>query len=125
MKEIITSSGAPAAIGPYSHAVKIGNLLYASGQIPLVPETGKLAGKDIETQVYQVFANIKAVLAANSMDLSSVVKTTVYMVDLADFVRLNNIYATYFPNDPPARSCVQVAALPQGALVEIEVVAAK
>ena len=125
MKNDITAEHAPAAIGPYSHAVSVGDLLFTSGQIPLVPETGKLIGDGIEEQTEQVLKNLEAVLAANHMTFANVVKTTVFITDLADFATINSIYATRFPQDPPARSCVQVAALPAGAKVEIELIAAK
>lgn len=123
MPEIIYAEGAPAALGPYSHAVRAGGFLYASGQIGLVPETGKLAGPEIEVQTHQVFRNVTAVLRAVGLDLTNVVKTTVFLTDLADFPVVNSIYAGYFPQNPPARSCVQVAALPGGAKIEMEVVA--
>lgn len=125
MKEIITATGAPAALGPYSHAVQVGNLLFTSGQVPLVPETGKLAGDSIEAQAIQVLNNLENVLKAAGMDFSNVVKTTVFLTDLADFAAVNAIYATRFPSDPPARSCVQVAKLPAGAKMEMELIAAK
>lgn len=125
MKEIIHAAGAPAAIGPYSHAVSAGGLLFTSGQIPLIPETGKLVDGGIEEQAKQVFANIRAVLAASGLDYSDVIKTTVFMADLADFAAFNALYGQLFESDPPARSCVQVAALPAGAKVEMEVVAVK
>lgn len=125
MKEIITATGAPAALGPYSHAVQVGNLLFTSGQVPLVPETGKLAGDSIEAQANQVLNNLENVLKAAGMDFSNVVKTTVFLTDLADFAAVNAIYATRFPSDPPARSCVQVAKLPAGAKMEMELIAAK
>jgi 2-iminobutanoate/2-iminopropanoate deaminase len=110
-------------VGPYSHAIDCGEFVFLSGQVPLVPETGLLAEGGIIEQGKQMFANIQAVLAAAGLDFSNVVKTTVFMTDLADFTTFNELYATYFPNDPPARSCVQVAALPKGALVETEVIA--
>lgn len=125
MKKAIIAEHAPAAIGPYSHGVSVGDLFFTSGQIPLVPETGKLAGDTIEVQTEQVLKNLEAVLAANGMGFEHVVKTTVFITDLADFAAVNAIYATRFPQDPPARSCVQVAALPAGAKVEIELVASK
>lgn len=123
MAAIITSPNAPAALGPYSHAVLAGNTLYTSGQIGLVPETGVLAGDTIEVQATQVFANLKAVLAAADMTFQNVVKTTVFLTDLNDFAPMNALYAELFPNDPPARSCVQVAKLPAGAKIEMELVA--
>ena len=125
MKEIVTAARAPAAIGPYSHAVAAGGLLFTSGQIALVPETGALAGDTIEEQTEQVLKNLEAVLAAHQMTFADVVKTTVFLTDLADFAVVNRIYGTRFPSAPPARSCVQVAALPAGAQVEIELIAAK
>ena len=125
MKEIVTAARAPAAIGPYSHAVAAGGLLFTSGQIALVPETGALAGDTIEEQTEQVLKNLEAVLAAHQMTFADVVKTTVFLTDLADFVVVNRIYGTRFPSATPARSCVQVAALPAGAKVEIELIAAK
>ena len=125
MKEIVTAARAPAAIGPYSHAVAAGGLLFTSGQIALVPETGALAGDTIEEQTEQVLKNLEAVLAAHQMTFADVVKTTVFLTDLADFSVVNRIYGTRFPSAPPARSCVQVAALPAGAKVDIELIAAK
>ncbi|MBQ3556388.1 MAG: RidA family protein [Oscillospiraceae bacterium] len=125
MKTVITAANAPAALGPYSHAVAAGDLLYTSGQIGLDPVTGKLVGDSIEAQTEQVLRNLEQVLSANGMTFANVVKTTVFLTDLADFATVNGIYATRFPADPPARSCVQVAALPAGARIEIELVAAK
>ena len=125
MKTIVTAPNAPAALGPYSHAVAVGDLLYTSGQIGLDPTTGKLAGDSIEAQTEQVLRNLERVLAANGMTFDHVVKTTIFLTDLADFATVNGIYATRFPAKPPARSCVQVAALPAGARIEIELVAAK
>lgn len=125
MNTVISAPNAPAAIGPYSHAIAAGDFLYTSGQIPLDPATGKLAGDTIEVQTEQVLKNLEAVLAANDMTFANVVKTTVFLTDLADFAAVNGIYATRFPSDPPARSCVQVAGLPGGAKVEIELVAHK
>lgn len=125
MNTVISAPGAPAAIGPYSHAIAAGDFLYTSGQIPLNPATGKLAGDTIEVQTEQVLKNLEAVLAANDMTFADVVKTTVFLTDLADFATVNGIYATRFPENPPARSCVQVAGLPGGAKVEIELVACK
>lgn len=125
MKTVITAPNAPAAIGPYSHAISAGDLLFTSGQIPLDPKTGKLAGDTIEVQAEQVLKNLEAVLAAHGMTFANVVKTTVFLTDLADFATVNAIYATRFPEEPPARSCVQVAGLPGGAKIEIELVAHK
>lgn len=123
MKKIITAAGAPAALGPYSHAVQAGQLVYISGQIPLDPVSGKLVEGDIEAEARQVFKNIKAVLNAAGADFSHVVKTTVFLTDLADFAVVNGIYAETYTENPPARACVQVAALPAGARVEIEAIA--
>lgn len=125
MSTIITSPNAPAALGPYSHAVLSGDTLYTSGQIGLIPATGALAGESIEAQAEQVFQNLEAVLAAAGMTFANVVKTTVFLTDLADFAAMNAIYATKFPKDPPARSCVQVAKLPAGARMEMELIASK
>ncbi len=125
MAHIINAAGAPAAIGPYSHAVAVGDLLFTSGQVPLIPETGKLAGDSIEIQAEQVLNNLEAVLRANHMTFSNVVKTTVFLTDLQDFAVVNQIYATRFSEDPPARSCVQVAGLPAGAKLEIELIASR
>jgi len=123
MKKIITTQDAPAAIGPYSQAVQAGNLVYTSGQIPLDPKTGKLVEGGIEAETWQVFANLKAVLNAAGVDFSNVVKTMVFLTDLANFATVNAIYAEYFPENPPARACIQAAALPAGAQVEIEAIA--
>jgi 2-iminobutanoate/2-iminopropanoate deaminase len=122
-KKIILTEQAPAPIGPYSQAVAIGDFLFLSGQIPLDPKTGALLDSDIETATKQVFENIRAVLAAEGLDFTHVVKTTVFMQDLGLFPRMNAVYASYFPENPPARSTVQAAALPKGVSVEIEVVA--
>ena len=120
--KIITSNEAPAAIGPYSQAIVSGNLVFASGQIPLVPETGELADGGIKEQAEQVIRNLKAVLAAAGSDLSHVVKTTCFITDMQDFTAFNEVYTEHFTGKP-ARSCVAVLALPRGALVEIEAVA--
>ena len=125
MSTVIQTNQAPAAVGPYSQAIDCGSFVFCSGQIPLVPETGVLAEGGLEPQARQMFANIRAVLAAAGLDFSNVVKTTVFMTDLAQFADFNAIYAEYFPVNPPARSCVQVAALPKGALVECEVIAVR
>lgn len=125
MNQIINAPGAPGAIGPYSHAVLSDELLFTSGQIALDPETGKLVSGGIESQTRRVFSNLKAVLAAAGMDFSDVIKTTVYLSDLSDFSSVNNLYKTVFSVNPPARSCIQAAALPSGALIEIELVARK
>ena len=120
MKNVIHPVEAPAAVGPYSQAIDCGSLVFLSGQIPLVPETGLMAEGGIVEQTKQMMANISAVLAAAGLGFDNVVKTTVFMTDLRDFATFNELYAGYFRKDPPARSCVEVAALPKGALVECE-----
>ena len=122
-KQIIKPAKSPAAVGPYNHAVRIGNLLFSAGQIPLDPATGSLVSGDIKSQTQRVLENIKAVLEDQKLTFANVVKTTVFMTNLADFAGMNEVYAQYFTSDFPARSTVQVAALPKGASVEIEVIA--
>jgi 2-iminobutanoate/2-iminopropanoate deaminase len=124
-KKIVLTDRAPAPIGPYSQAVGIGDLLFLSGQIPLDPKTGELVDADIETATAQVLENIRAVLEAEGLAFRHVVKTTVFMRDLALFPRMNAVYAKAFSESPPARSTVQAAALPRGVSVEIEVVASR
>jgi 2-iminobutanoate/2-iminopropanoate deaminase len=123
MKKLIATPHAPAAVGPYSQAVKAGGLLFCSGQIPLDPATGALAGEDIVTQTQRVLDNLRAVLEAAGSGLDRVVKTTVYLRDLGDFAAMNEVYGRCFSQEPPARATVEVAALPKGARVEIEAVA--
>ncbi len=123
-RKIISSSQAPAAVGPYSQGVQVGNLLFLSGQIPL-NAAGELQRGDIVVQTIQVLENIKALLAAAEMGLADVVKATVFLTDMDDFAEMNRVYAEYFPHNPPARSTIQVAALPKGASIEIEVIAMK
>lgn len=122
--DILSASGAPAAVGPYSHAVRAGGFLFCSGQVALDPETGQLVGSDVQDQTHQVFANIRAVLAEAGLGLADVVKTTVYLQTMDDFSAMNGIYAEAFGDHRPARSTVAVAGLPVGARVEIEVMAA-
>ena len=122
MNEIISTERAPAAVGPYSQAVKSGNLLFCSGQIALDPASGNLVGKDIKTQTEQVMQNISAVRAAAGSDFGNAVKTTCFLADINDFAEFNFVYGQYFTGKP-ARSCVAVSALPKGALIEVEVVA--
>lgn len=121
-KTIINAKNAPAAVGPYVHAVKAGNFVFTSGQIGLIPETGVLV-QGIAAQTEQVLKNLGAVLAKVGLTYTDVIKTTVFLDSMDDFAVVNEIYAKYFTEDAPARSCVEVAALPKEALVEIEVVA--
>ncbi|HBZ6546391.1 TPA: RidA family protein [Clostridium perfringens] len=121
-KEIIKTNKAPGAIGPYSQGIKIGDFVYTSGQIPLNPETGVMAGS-IEEQTAQSLENIKAILEAAGTSMDKVIKTTVFLSDMNDFVRMNEVYATYFTENKPARSAVEVAKLPKDAKIEIEVIA--
>ncbi len=125
MKNIISTDTAPAAIGPYSQAVEVNGTIYTSGQIPLDPLTGEMVGSTATEQVRQVLTNLQAVLKAAGVELDHVIKTTIFMTNLAEFANVNAVYAEYFPSNPPARSTVQVAALPKGALVEIEAIAVK
>lgn len=118
----ITSENAPKAIGPYSPAVKLGDFVYLSGQTPLDAETNELVEGGIQEQTYQVLKNLEAILAEMNLEMRHIVKTTVFMTDLADFDAMNEIYATYFAHPYPARSTVQVCALPKGAKIEIEAV---
>jgi 2-iminobutanoate/2-iminopropanoate deaminase len=120
--QVISSDKAPKAIGPYSQAIRNGELLFLSGQIPADPVSGSISG-DIKAQTHQVFKNITAILAAAGASLQNVVKTTVFLKDINDFASMNEIYQSYFVKNPPARSCVQVAAIPKGALIEIEAIA--
>ena len=122
-KTIITTENAPKAIGPYSQAVRVGDFLFLSGQISINPETGELVTESFEAQVRQVFKNIEAVLKAAGADFTNVVKSTVFLKNMADFAEMNRIYAEFFPNDPPARSAVQAARLPKDVDIEIEVMA--
>jgi 2-iminobutanoate/2-iminopropanoate deaminase len=123
MKKIISTAEAPAAIGPYSQAVRVGSTLYCAGQIPLDPKTGQIVSQDITEQTRRVMQNITAVLQAAGSSFDQVVKTTIFLTDFADFQTVNEIYGSYFKSEPPARSTVQVAALPKNARVEIEVIA--
>lgn len=122
MIEKISTPNAPAAIGPYSQAVRCGDMLYTSGQIALDPASGQLAGSDIRTQTERVMQNLAAVLAAAGTSFDRVVKTTCFLSDIADFAAFNEVYGSYITS-APARSCVAVKALPKGALVEVEVIA--
>jgi len=123
-RETISTGDAPKAIGPYSHAVRAGGLLFCSGQIPLDPATGEMVGAgDVRVQADRVLQNLGAVLAAAGGSFAAVVKTTIYLADLQDFGAVNEVYARYFPGSPPARATVQAAGLPKGALVEIDAIA--
>jgi len=122
-RSVISTDQAPAAVGPYSQAIRVGDLIFTAGQIPIDPATGILETGDIEAQTKRVLANLKALLEAAGSDLGQVVKMTVFMTDLRDFQRMNAVYATFFASLPPARSAVEVAALPLGAAIEMEAVA--
>ena len=123
MRKIVATDKAPAAIGPYAQANIIGNLVITSGQIPIDPATGNLVEGDIEVQTRQVFANLKAVLEAAGSSLDKIDKTTCFMDNMNDFAKMNEVYASFFSGDYPSRSAVEVAKLPKGALIEIEVIA--
>jgi 2-iminobutanoate/2-iminopropanoate deaminase len=122
-KEIIATEEAPKAIGPYSQAVGVGTLVFLSGQIPLDPATGEVVQGDIADQTRRVMENLSAVLRASGVSLSEVVRSTIYLTNLADFAKVNEVYGSYFPTEPPARATVQVAALPRGAAIEIDMIA--
>ena len=123
MKEIISTTNAPGAIGPYSQAVKVGDMIFCSGQIPIDPATGEFVSDDISEQTERVFKNLIAVLEAAEADLNNVVKATVYLADMDDFAEMNEVYAKYFSENKPARATVQAARLPKDARVEIELIA--
>ena len=122
-KEIVVAADAPKAIGPYSAGVKVGNFVYTSGQLGMDPESGALVDGGVVAETRQALLNLKAVLAAAGAELGNVVKTTVFLRDINDFASMNKVYAEFFTENPPARSAVQVAALPKGGAVEIEAVA--
>ena len=124
MSNKVETNKAPAAIGPYSQGLTLGNLIFTSGQIPLNPETGVLEGENITEQTHRVCKNLQAVLEAAGGSLQSAVKTVCFLIDMADFAAFNEVYAQYF-TEKPARSCVAVKDLPKGALVEVEVIAEK
>ena len=123
IKRTIQTEQAPAAIGPYSQAIRIGDFLYTSGQIALDPESGIFLSGEIEEETEQTLKNISAILQAGGVNLENVIKTTVYLSDLNDFTRMNQVYEKYFSKNKPARACVQVAALPKGAKIEIDAIA--
>ena len=125
MKKMISTPKAPAAIGPYSQAIQVGNLIYTSGQIPIDPATGQFVEGGIKEQTRQSLSNIQAILQEAGLTMASVVKTTVFMADMADFAEMNSVYAEFFTEPYPARSAVAVKTLPKNALVEIEMVAEK
>ena len=125
MKKVIATKQAPAAIGPYSQAIEVGNMLFASGQLGLDPETGDFTPGGVKAQAEQSFRNIQAILAEAGYTMENVVKTTVYLADMADFAAVNEVYAAQFSGDFPARSAVAVKTLPKNSLVEIEVIAVK
>ena len=124
-RTIVSSQKAPAAVGPYSQAVTAGGLVFTAGTLPLDRETGRLVGEDIVGQTRQVLTNLAAVLEAAGSSLDKVLKTTVFLTDMDDFAAMNKVYAGFFASEPPARSTVQVGALPKGSLVEIEAIASK
>lgn len=123
MKEIISTENAPGAIGPYSQAVKVGNMIFCSGQIPIDPTTGEFVSDDVAEQTEQVLKNLNAVLEAAGSSLNNVVKTTVFLADMNDFVAMNEVYARFFSDNKPARATVQAARLPKNARVEIDCIA--
>ncbi len=123
MRKIVATTKAPAAIGPYSQANIVGNLVFTSGQIPLVPETGEIVAGGVEEQAKQVFENLKAVLEEAGSGLDKVLKTTCFLQSMDDFATVNGVYSQYFTGDYPSRSAIEVAKLPKGALVEIEAIA--
>jgi 2-iminobutanoate/2-iminopropanoate deaminase len=122
-KQVIKPAKSPAALGPYNHAIRVGDLLFCAGQIALDPATGNIVGGDIKAQTDRALQNLKAILDDQKISFANVVKSTVFLTNLADFAGMNEVYGKFFTSDFPARSTVQVAALPKGAIVEIEVVA--
>lgn len=124
-RRIIATASAPAAIGPYSQAIRLGELVFTSGQIAMDPETGQLIEGDVRAETERVMQNLAAVLAEAGSSFEHVLKATIFLVDMADFAVVNEVYGQRFPKEPPARSCVAVAALPRGAAVEIEVIATR
>jgi 2-iminobutanoate/2-iminopropanoate deaminase len=125
LKKVISTPDAPKAIGPYSQAVRYGDLLFVSGMLGMDPKTGELAGTDIESQAVRILENLKAVIEAAGMTLQNVLKSTVFLKDMNDFAKFNEIYGRYFPDAPPARETVQVTKLPRDAAIEISVICGK
>lgn len=123
MKKIISTTEAPAAIGPYSQAVRVGSMIFCAGQVPLDPTSGNIVSEDIAEQTRRVLDNVTAILKSEQLTLAHVVKTTVFLADFGDFQKMNEVYATYFKDQPPARSTVGVSTLPKNARVEIEAIA--
>jgi 2-iminobutanoate/2-iminopropanoate deaminase len=124
MKKVISTNKAPAAIGPYSQAIEINGLVFTSGVIPIVPETGEIVAGGIEEQAEQAIGNLAALIEASGADIKNTIKTTVFIKDMNDFGKINEIYSRYFEGDCPARSCVEVARLPKDVLIEIEAIVA-
>lgn len=124
-KKVLHTDTAPKAVGPYSQAIETGNFIFSSGQVPIDPKTGSIDAETIEAQTEQVMNNLSEVLKSAGVSFANVVKTTCFLADMNDFAAFNGVYAKFFPENPPARSCVQVAALPLGAKVEVEVIAVK
>lgn len=125
MKKVISTNKAPAAIGPYSQAIEVNGLVFTSGVIPIVPETGEIVEGGIEEQAEQAIGNLAALIEASGADIANTIKTTVFIKDMGDFAKINEIYAKYFTGDCPARSCVEVAKLPKDVLIEIEAIVEK
>ena len=123
-KKVISTTNAPAAIGPYSQAIEVNGFVYASGQVPFIPATGEIP-EGIEAQAKQALTNVKSIMEAAGLTMSNIVKTTVFIKDMNDFAKVNEVYATFFEGDYPARSCVEVARLPKDVLIEVEVIAAR
>jgi 2-iminobutanoate/2-iminopropanoate deaminase len=123
VRQAVSTSSAPEAIGPYSQAIRAGSLLFVSGQVPIDPATGQIIAGDIEAQTHRVFQNIRAILAAAGGSFDQVVRTTVFLADMNDFAAMNSVYGTYFASPAPARATVQVSRLPKDARIEIDVIA--
>ncbi|HHT67906.1 MAG TPA: RidA family protein [Limnochordia bacterium] len=122
MRKIVHSDNAPAAVGPYSQGIRAGNLLFISGQLGLDMKTGEIAYGDVEAQTRQVLTNLETIAKAGGSSLANALKVSVYLTDMEDFAKMNAIYATFFPENPPARVCVEVSALPKGVQVEMDVI---